>query len=59
MLFRSTTKAVGQGTGMGLSMAYGILIAHKGWLQLDPSAPDAQGAAFSLFLPLQPKPAQA
>ena len=54
-----TTKAVGQGTGMGLSMAYGILIAHKGWLQLDPSEPDVQGAAFSLFLPLQPKPAQA
>ena len=52
-----TTKAVGQGTGMGLSMAYGILITHKGWLQLDPPEPDSQGAAFSLFLPLQTKPA--
>ena len=48
-----TTKPVGQGTGMGLSMAYGILIAHKGWLQLDPADPDSPGAAFSLFLPLQ------
>ena len=48
-----TTKPVGQGTGMGLSMAYGILIAHKGWLQLDPPSPDRPGAAFSLFLPLQ------
>ena len=48
-----TTKPVGQGTGMGLSMAYGILIAHKGWLQLDPPSPDSPGAAFSLFLPLQ------
>ena len=38
-----TTKAVGQGTGMGLSMAYGILITHKGWLQLDPPAPDTTG----------------
>ena len=38
---------------MGLSMAYGILIAHKGWLQLDPADPDSPGAAFSLFLPLQ------
>jgi len=52
-----TTKPVGQGTGMGLSMAYGILIAHKGWLQLDPADPEVPGAAFSLFLPLQPKPA--
>ena len=48
-----TTKPVGQGTGMGLSMAYGILISHKGWLQLDPAEPDSTGAAFSLFLPLQ------
>ena len=54
-----TTKAVGQGTGMGLSMAYGILISHKGWLQLDPPNPESPGAAFSLFLPLQPPPAQA
>ncbi len=48
-----TTKPVGQGTGMGLSMAYGILISHKGWLQLDPAVPESPGAAFSLFLPLQ------
>ena len=48
-----TTKPVGQGTGMGLSMAYGILISHKGWLQLDPADPESTGAAFSLFLPLQ------
>lgn len=53
-----TTKPVGQGTGMGLSMAYGILIAHKGWLQLDPEVPGKPGAAFSLFLPLQAKSAQ-
>ena len=52
-----TTKPVGQGTGMGLSMAYGILIAHKGWLQLDPPG-TAAGATFSLFLPLQKPPAQ-
>ena len=47
-----TTKPVGQGTGMGLSMAYGILISHKGWLQLDPADPESSGAAFSLFLPI-------
>ena len=53
-----TTKPVGQGTGMGLSMAYGILISHKGWLQLDPPSPDSPGAAFSLFLPLQDQAAK-
>ena len=54
-----TTKPVGQGTGMGLSMAYGILISHKGWLQLDPPSPASPGAAFSLFLPLQDQAAKA
>lgn len=54
-----TTKPVGQGTGMGLSMAYGILISHKGWLQLDPADPESPGAAFSLFLPLQDQTAKA
>ena len=53
-----TTKPVGQGTGMGLSMAYGILISHKGWLQLDPADPESPGAAFSLFLPLQDQAAK-
>ncbi len=54
-----TTKPVGQGTGMGLSMAYGILISHKGWLQLDPADPDSPGAVFSLFLPLKEQTAKA
>ena len=53
-----TTKPVGQGTGMGLSMAYGILISHKGWLQLDPADPDSPGASFSLFLPLREQAAK-
>lgn len=53
-----TTKPVGQGTGMGLSMAYGILISHKGWLQLDPANPDSPGASFSLFLPLRDQAAK-
>jgi len=45
-----TTKPVGEGTGMGLSMAYGILLTHKGWIQ----AENAQegGAVFTLVLPL-------
>ncbi len=28
-----TTKRFGEGTGMGLSMAYGIALNHKGWIQ--------------------------
>jgi len=29
-----TTKRFGEGTGMGLSMAYGIALNHKGWIQV-------------------------
>lgn len=46
-----TTKPVGQGTGMGLSMAYGIATAHKGWIQYDSPCSGA-GAVFSIFLPV-------
>ena len=45
-----TTKPVGKGTGMGLSMAYGILLAHKGWIQADNAAEG--GAVFSFYLRL-------
>ena len=43
-----TTKPVGSGTGMGLSMAYGIIANHKGWIQLD-SVP-GRGTTFAIFL---------
>lgn len=43
-----TTKPVGHGTGMGLSMAYGIIANHKGWIQLE-SAP-GKGTAFAIFM---------
>ena len=43
-----TTKPVGSGTGMGLSMAYGIIANHKGWIQLN-SAP-GKGTEFAIFM---------
>jgi signal transduction histidine kinase len=44
-----TTKPVGEGTGMGLAMAYGTLIAHHGWIQC--SNVEGAGAAFDVVLP--------
>lgn len=44
-----TTKPVGVGTGMGLSMAYGIIANHKGWLQL--KTVPGEGTLFCIYLP--------
>ena len=44
-----TTKPVGQGTGMGLAMVYGIVTNHQGWIQFE-SEP-GRGTSFYLFLP--------
>jgi signal transduction histidine kinase len=46
-----TTKPVGDGNGLGLPVAWGIVRDHRGWIALD-SPPD-QGATFSIFLPLE------
>jgi C4-dicarboxylate-specific signal transduction histidine kinase len=43
-----TTKSVGAGTGLGLSLAFGIAKAHGGALQLMPAD---RGACFRLTLP--------
>jgi len=45
-----TTKPTGKGTGMGLAMAYGTIISHNGWIQVQ-SKP-GMGAAFNLILPI-------
>ena len=55
-----TTKQVDQGTGLGLSMVYGVIKNHAGWIQLD-SQPGS-GTRFEVFLPtttraVKPKPA--
>lgn len=44
-----TTKPIGQGTGMGLAMAYGTISNHHGWIQLKSEL--NIGTAFYIFLP--------
>ncbi len=48
-----TTKGVGKGTGMGLSMASGIVSAHEGLITVD-SVID-KGSMFKVFIPLLDK----
>lgn len=45
-----TTKPVGEGTGMGLAMAYGAMMTLHGWLQHHNSKEG--GAVFELVFPL-------
>ena len=47
-----TTKEEGQGTGLGLSVVYGIIQKHRGNITVE-SSPE-QGTSFVLRLPLQP-----
>jgi two-component system cell cycle sensor histidine kinase/response regulator CckA len=44
-----TTKDPGEGTGLGLSLAYGILRSHSGFIEVT-SAP-GEGARFDLYFP--------
>jgi len=46
-----TTKGPGEGTGLGLSVAYGIIQQHGGHISADNSA--AGGAVFTITLPLE------
>jgi PAS domain S-box-containing protein len=45
-----TTKDVGQGTGLGLSAASGIIKQHKGKIEVQSEF--GEGTSFSLFLPI-------
>jgi two-component system, NtrC family, sensor kinase len=44
-----STKGVGEGTGLGLSVSWGIVREHGGWIAVDASV-DA-GSAFTVYLP--------
>src|SRR5207244_6041442 len=44
-----TTKEVGQGTGLGLPVAFGIMTGHQGFLTIDSGV--NEGTCVRLFLP--------
>ena len=44
-----TTKRPGQGTGMGLSVVYGIVKQHEGWVDVESSI--GKGTIFRIYLP--------
>jgi len=44
-----TTEDVGGGTGLGLSVSWGIVQEHGGWIQVDTQP--GMGSTFSVFLP--------
>lgn len=50
-----TTKPLGQGTGLGLSTALGIIENHGGFVLVDSEL--GQGSTFSVFLPALPEAA--
>jgi len=45
-----TTKPAGQGTGLGLSVSYGIIKDHKGEIILD--SKEGKGTKFTILIPL-------
>ncbi len=46
-----TTKEVGEGTGLGLAVCYGIITDHDGRVSVRSNV--GKGTTFSIFLPLE------
>ncbi len=44
-----TTKDVGEGTGLGLSVSYGLMQEHGGWIAV--RSEPGRGSCFSIYLP--------
>ncbi len=49
-----TTKGVGQGTGLGLSLSHTIVLAHGGNIEV--ASEPGKGAAFTVILPITSNP---
>lgn len=49
-----TTKGVGEGTGLGLSVACGIVHDHGGWM--DVVSKPGEGTCFTIYLPMEDAP---
>ncbi len=46
-----TTKTVGEGTGMGMSITYGIIREHRGSIEVESES--GEGTIITVYLPLQ------
>ncbi len=51
-----TTKPEGQGTGLGLSVSYGIISNHNGHIQVESNL--GKGSTFTIILPIDLTPPQ-